>query len=172
MIRSVAFLSLFVCVPAVAMDNKNTFDIFLWSQNFMYLGACSDREKLEKAHGRTFSMNTIFVQIRFKPYSEQFEDLDLIPYDYIHEKNEGDTIALTINGTQYTIRCKHLDNNHFWKTMKFEELVKYGIDKFSKRADWYPAGTRSGWEVLVNEKVIDPKSYGSQHGENKSPYVQ
>jgi hypothetical protein len=168
MIRSLTFLSLLACFSAtVAMDDQNPVEISLSHQCFMYLGICPDREKAEGAYGCKFPMNTIFVSVTFKPYMS----LALMPYDYIHKKNEGDAFPLTINGKQYIIHCKHLDNDHFWQAMKFEELVKYSLNKFSKSADWFP--TDVGQDVLVREKVVfKDKSGVPQHGENKSPYVK
>jgi hypothetical protein len=135
----------------------------------MYLGACVEREKVEKAYGRPFPMNTVFMAVNYEPYDEQLYGLDM-PYDYIHGKKEGDTILLTVNGKQCTIRCKQLKDRC---EEKFEAWLEYSMDKFSKRADWYPAEGNDGEEVLISGGVVFKDIYGRlQHGKNKSPYVK
>jgi len=171
MMRAITFLSLLTyCSAAVAMNNKDAINLSITNQWFVYMGTCTDREIVEMTYGRTFPMNTIFVSIKLTRYNKHLVGFDLIPYDYIREKKEGDSFPLTINGKEYTICCNHLNNGCPWGSDTFEKIAQEGMSRFSQCANWL-FGDHDKSKTLIASKVIRP-GVGSQHGKNKSPYVK
>lgn len=170
MMRSFTIFSLltYACLT-ITMDNRNIINMSITSRYFLYIGPSNEREEVEKAYGCTFPMNTIFVPIKFRP-NNQISNLDLIPYDYIHQKNEGDTMLLTINEKPYTICCKNLENELLWPDIKFEKVVKYRMTIFTRKVNWLTTFNKQYDATLIKEKVIHP-GISPQHGENKSPFV-
>jgi hypothetical protein len=118
MIRALTFFSflMFTSVALASESNNKIVDMSIYSQWFVYMGAGADRAEIEKIYGRTFPINTIFVPIQIKEGldAETLEGhsfgVDLIPYDYIATKKEGETITLPLNRKNYTLRCKQIGN--------------------------------------------------------------
>ena len=161
-LTSSSFL-MFTSVALASESNNKIVDMSIYSQWFVYMGAGADRSEIEKIYGRTFPINTIFVPIRFaddvisdREVEKLDLKLDLIPYDAINTKKEGDTIALTLNGKNYTIRCKQIGNICFCRNQNFETVLADSLKRFATHANWVAhKNPKEAQESLLREKVID-----------------
>lgn len=133
------------------------------ASNAYYIASTKIREQLQKAWGKEFPANAIFLRLRFQNY----RDLFLFPFLHPHEVEEGSTVrskgvkvveaapripefasfddikewkdgqeaTILIQGQAYTFLCKQAEDGQ--STKSFEMLVNLQIKTFQLSPNYF-----------------------------------
>lgn len=168
---ALAFL-ISIALPAVAMDqNYEPLELSITDRP-LYIGNCPEREDLEIAYGKKFSINTVFFGIRLLNVLHHKHLHCQVPRKVAYEDilaSEGDVIKLNLHGQQHDVICRQMSEGNIHSGTHFEDVVATFMAHFSERAAWSHEGDSE--KTLRMEKVINDESK-TLHGENKSPYLE
>lgn len=133
-------ISLFAITPLFAMQQQTT--IFFKSNQVLYIGESSVRERLEEIYGTKFSMNTVFFPIGFTN-APKHELPQFIPYEMIKECGEDSTLTLELFKNKVAVICKQKDNPEYASHYSFHGALDFLAQEFCNRPNWLSGSEES-----------------------------
>src|SRR5271155_1854027 len=125
----------------------NTIEISI-SSGPTYIGESTLRDEIEKIYGKKFTLDTIFIGIKFGKNMEFREENSgfvpkFIPYEYIHKLQENECFELTINSKIYNVCCKQKAEENMYEKSSFEDVMAHLIKNFKSNKNWICEGEES-----------------------------